>query len=152
MIHIYDRQDIAARLEKLKHDTIPNFGKMTAQHMVEHVAFAVKFSNGKLPTHLYYPPDKAELIKSVLIYSDQPFPIGFKAPMISKKQLPELLFPDLPTAIDELFKELDNFDRYFASHVGIKPVHPVVGACDLKEWIMFHNRHFTHHFSQFGLI
>jgi hypothetical protein len=152
MIDIYDREDIAARLKTLTKDTTPFFGKMTAQHMVEHVSYAITFSNGKLPCNLYYPLDKALMIKAVLIYSDQPFPIGFKAPMISKKQLPNLLLADLPTAIEQVFIELADFDKYFSENEGVTPVHPVVGECTKQEWIMFHNRHLTHHFTQFGLI
>jgi len=138
-------------LERLDANAVPLFGKMTAQHMVEHICGGVLFSNGKLPQKLYYPPEKAMVIKNIVIHSDAAFPQGFKAPMLGD-DLPRLVFPDLQTAISRLSIQLDKFHEYFEMNQEAKPIHPVMGELDYKEWIIFHNKHFTHHFKQFGLI
>lgn len=151
MIDINNRQDIFKRLENLKADAVPIFGKMTAQHMVEHLSFAIMFSNNKLPQKLYFPVDKAQLIKATIIYSDKELPIGFKAPML-EDDLPQLVFPDLETAIIGINTELNNFDNYFEQNKEAKPVHPIMGELDQKEWTVFHNKHFKHHFKQFSLL
>jgi len=151
MIDINNKQNIFEILSRLDVNAVPLFGKMTAQHMVEHICGGVIFSNGKLPQKLYYPPEKAAIMKNILIYSDAGFPKDFKAPMLGDN-LPKLVFPDLPTAIDRLSKQLDNFHEYFKQNPTIKPIHPVMGELDYNEWIIFHNKHFTHHFKQFGLI
>ncbi len=151
IIDINNKQHIFEILERLDVNAVPLFGKMTAQHMVEHICGGVIFSNGKLPQKLYYPADKAAIMKNILIYSDAGFPKDFKAPMLGD-DLPKLVFPDLQTAIHRLSIQLDNFHLYFEQNKGIKPIHPVMGELDYQEWIIFHNKHFTHHFKQFGLI
>lgn len=151
MIDINNKQNIFQILSRLDANAIPLFGKMTAQHMVEHICGGVIFSNGKLPQKLYYPPNKAAIMKNILIYTDAGFPKDFKAPMLGD-DLPKLVFADLPTAIDRLSKQLDNFHEYFKQNENTKAIHPVMGELNYKEWIIFHNKHFTHHFIQFGLI
>ncbi len=151
ILDINNKQNIFELLEHLNVNAVPLFGKMTAQHMVEHICGGVIFSNGKLPQKLYYPADKAAIMKNILIYSDAGFPKDFKAPMLGD-DLPKLVFPDLQTAIHRLSIQLDNFHLYFEQNKDIKPIHPVMGELDYQEWIIFHNKHFTHHFKQFGLI
>lgn len=150
MVDINNRHEISERFNLLKTDSLPLFGKMTAQHMVEHLTFAIMFSNGKLPQKLYYPIDKAELIKTTIIYSDKKMPIGFKAPMLGD-DLPELRFPDLKTSISILLSELEIFDNYFIAEENAKPMNPTMGKLTKQEWIIFHNKHFEHHFKQFKL-
>lgn len=149
MVDITRRQIIIEALSTIKEDSIPVFGKMTAQHMVEHLTFTIKFSNGKFPQKLYYRPDKAEMAKLVLIYSNKEFPIGFKSPILGD-DLPKLISPDISTSISKLFSELDCFDKFFLENE--KPINPTLGPLDKQEWIKFHNKHFTHHFKQFKLI
>ena len=151
MIDINDKKAVFEKLAHLDVNAVPLFGKMTAQHMVEHICGGVIFSNGKLPQKLYYPPEKAAIIKNIFIYTDAGFPKDFKAPMLGD-DLPKLIFPDLQTAINRLSKQLDNFHEYFKQNENIKPIHPVMGELDYKEWTIFHNKHFTHHFKQFSLL
>ena len=66
MIDINNREKVSEKLNLLQTDSLPFFGKMTAQHMVEHLTFAIMFSNGKLPQKLYFPIDKAEIIKKTI--------------------------------------------------------------------------------------
>ena len=150
MIDINNRQEISEKLNLLRIDTLPLFGKMSAQHMVEHLTFAIMFSNGKLPQKLHYPIDKAELIKTTFIYSDKEMPIGFKAPMLSDDLL-ELKFPDLKTSISILLSELKSFDKYFVDNKDATPINPTMGELSKQEWTIFHNKHFEHHFKQFNL-
>ncbi len=60
MIDINNRQDIIKKLGGLEIVSSPMFGKMTAQHMVEHLMVALMFSNSKLPQKLYFAHDKAD--------------------------------------------------------------------------------------------
>ncbi|MFI5156234.1 MAG: hypothetical protein ACHQEM_08610 [Chitinophagales bacterium] len=58
----------------------------------------------------------------------------------------------MDAAITQLKIELKNFDQFFKDHPLAKPVNPTMGPLDHKEWIIFHNKHFTHHFKQFNLL
>jgi len=151
MIDIHNRIDIRSKLNQLCTDTAPLFGKMSPQHMVEHLSFALMFSNGSWPQTCYYPERIAQRIKASVIDSDKELPVGFKAPMLDED--PSVLTnPDLKTAIVMLFTELELFDTYFTHHKDATPTNPTMGALNYSEWVVFHNKHFHHHFKQFGLV
>lgn len=152
MIDILDRIKLFDILNQLQADEKPRFGVMTAQHMVEHLAFAVRFSNGKEPQRHYYLPEKEQKIKAYILDTDNDFLIGFRSPVMPVEGLPELQYPDLNEALTRLRTELADFDSYFLRHPEDQPVNPTMGELNHKEWIRFHNRHFTHHFKQFGLL
>ncbi|MEO6902805.1 MAG: hypothetical protein ABI315_06610 [Bacteroidia bacterium] len=149
---ILERVDIFKTLERLQSNASPAFGIMTPQHMVEHLVFSIRFSNEKEPQKLYFPLEKAEQIKSFVIYSDAELPIGFKAPVLPKDELLPLSYQDLSSAIEMLKLELDAFDSYFKLNPHNSPINPTMGKLTHTEWIVFHNKHFKHHFKQFNLV
>ena len=151
-ITILERADIFKRLEKLVSNSSPAFGIMTPHHMIEHLLFSIQFSNGKTPQKLFFSVEKAEQIKLIVIYSDAELPIGFKAPMLPKDELHPLSYHDLATAFEILKLELDAFDNYFKLNPANSPINPTMGELTHKEWIVFHDKHFKHHFKQFHLI
>ncbi|MBX2953927.1 MAG: hypothetical protein KF870_15600 [Leadbetterella sp.] len=152
MINILDRANIFDILSHLHSDEKPRFGAMSPQHMVEHLAFSVRFSNGKEPQKHYYSPEKEQKIKTYILDTDNDFMIGFKAPVLPPEGLPELHCADLDEAISALKNELGDFDRYFEVHPAAQPINPTMGELNYREWVRFHNRHFSHHFKQFGLL
>lgn len=150
MIDITNQSQLVALLCKLSQKDVPRFGIMTPHHMVEHLAFSVQFSNGKLPQKLYVTPEKARAIKQFIL-GDGEHPIGFKSPVLGDG-LEALVTPDLPAAIQYLGTELASFDQYFAEHPTVAPTNPMLGELTHSEWIRFHNKHFSHHLKQFGLL
>jgi hypothetical protein len=151
MINILDKEHIFKTLSALKADTPPLFGKMSAQDMVEHLILSMTFCNGKAPQVLMIPERSSQAIKHHTINTDKEMGKGFKAPMLGDDP-PPLIHEDLPSAIEQLKKEMEDFDSYFKKAPHAAPVSPVLGILDHTEWIIFHNKHFTHHFKQFGLI
>jgi len=152
MIDILDRIKLFEILSKLQADDKPEFGGMTPQHMVEHLAFAVRFSNGNEPQQHHYPSDKEQRIKTFVIDTDKDMPINFKSPVLPAEALPTLKHSSINNAIDNLKRELTDFDNHFLKHPTDKPINPTMGELNYKEWIRFHNRHFIHHFKQFKLL
>ena len=151
MIDILDRINLYEILNKIQADDKPIFGMMTAQHMVEHLALVVRFSNGKLPQINHF-PGKEEKIKSFLLDTEKEIPIGLKLPVLPIDKLIALNYSDLIFAINILKLELSDFDTYFANNPTALPIHPATGELTYKEWLIFHNNHFRHHFKQFGLL
>lgn len=149
MLNIHSRAELFEALRGLNPNSKPEFGSMTPQHMVEHLAFAVKFSNGKLPQRLYVSNERAETIKRFLLGEGE-HPIGFKAPTLGDG-LETLLTSDLNTAIYYLEKELSDFDAYYQENPNAVFMHPLLGELTYSEWVVFHNKHFSHHFKQFNL-
>lgn len=142
-----DIQYLASLLSELKRDTQPLWGKMKPQQMVEHLVESVEYTNGKKVTTCDRPPEEAAKSKQVMIYTDAPIPKN-----VNLGPLPDqYLFPDLSAAIHQLMIELTVFDHYFKTP-RITSIHSGFGPLNHAEWLTWHNKHFAHHFIQFGLI
>ena len=151
MITITNRTLLESMLANLKPDTVPAFGTMTPQHMIEHLIDTVRFSNGVHPQELLSLTDAAEQLKQFFIYSDSELPTGVKSPLLPSEGLAPLKQPNLAAAITQLVDELAAFDLYFQQNPSMSPINPFMGALIHDEWITFHNKLFGHLFKQFHL-
>ena len=139
-----------SHLDKLSSNAKPIWGKMTSQHMVEHLIEAVKLSNGKIElTECMNPPEKLPLMKRFLM-STRPLPKNFVNTVIGADLKP-LIYQSLEEAIEHLHLELSQIDEYFKNNPGSTPMNPTFGPLNKEEWLQFHRKHFQHHFAQFGL-
>ena len=139
-----------AKLSLLKSDQKPVWGKMSAQHMVEHLILAVKMGNGKLKFECINPPDKLLTLKKFLM-SSRAIPKGFVNPVIGTDNLP-LNCSSLDEAKNELEEEIEDYYRFYEENPDAKPVNATFGELNKTEWDQFHKKHFTHHLEQFGLL
>lgn len=138
-------------LNDLAHDIKPQWGKMTPQHMVEHLVEAVKLSNGKINlTECMTHPEKLPIMKKILM-SPRPLPKNFVNTVIGAELKP-YQFNNLNEALQRLSIELDDIDVFFEINPEANPMNPTFGPLNKEEWIQFHKKHFRHHFLQFGLI
>lgn len=144
-----------AQLNLLTKSSQPVWGTMTPQHMVEHLTMAVQSSTGKIIFDRFITPEDRIAIAKRFLNSSRPLPKLFVNQVISEvigEGLIPLINNDLSSAIRELKKEVDYFYEYFTKNPEAKPINATFGPLNYKEWIAFHNKHFTHHFTQFGLI
>jgi oxepin-CoA hydrolase/3-oxo-5,6-dehydrosuberyl-CoA semialdehyde dehydrogenase len=138
-------------LGKLKDSDKPEWGKMSSQHMVEHLILAVQSSNGTLEiSDFITPPAKLNVAKRFLM-SDRPLPKNFVNTIIGEGLKP-LINPDLDSAKKKFFEEIEKFENFFIDHPESKPINATFGPLNKEEWIQFHKKHFTHHFQQFGIV
>ncbi len=137
-------------LNKLDPQQKPLWGKMTPQHMVEHLILAVQMSNGKLKLECSNQPDKILTLKRFLM-SSRPMPKGFVNPVIGPDNLP-LNYSSLDEAKNKLEEEIEDYYRFFEENPDVRPVNVTFGELNKEEWDVFHKKHFTHHLSQFGLL
>ena len=137
-------------LGNLKPDTKQLWGKMTAQHMIEHLILAVRTSNGKLNVGCFNPPEKSQTLKRFLL-SSRPLPKEFLNPIIGENLLP-LEYKNLDEAIKILSQEVDDYYEYFEENPDTLLLNPTFGELNKAEWDVFHEKHFTHHLSQFGIL
>lgn len=136
-------------LYKLKADQKPLWGKMTPQHMVEHLYKAVQSSINEIQLNIYTEENKISVLKRFFLGS-RPLPKEFMNPAIGPDLLP-LEFADLTQAIEELKKVIGRYNQFFNDNPSAKTIHPVFGYLTKDEWNIFHKKHFAHHLSQFGL-
>ena len=150
MLQITNRIAIINILASLDKDKQPSFGLFTPQHMVEHLIFTLEISLGKHQQPLVSKPEQLEPLRAFL-YSEKELSFGAKAPFLTD-ELPPLLCSTMDQAKGELSDALNSFFRYYEEYPSQQHMNPVFGILSKEEWIMFHNKHFTHHFNQFGLV
>ena len=146
-VDITNRRVLYRMLLMLDSSAQPLWGKMKPQQMIEHLVTEVQYTNGtKIPTW-DGPNENTAARKQRGIYTDVEIPHN-----IYLEDLPDApTYPDLETAINQLMRELDTFDRYFNTN-DVKVIHGGFGPLDYYEWIIWHGKHFTHHLKQFGVI
>jgi ribosomal protein S18 acetylase RimI-like enzyme len=150
-LEITNPKEVFEMLNQLRPDTLPSFGRMTAHHMVEHLAFVVRISRGRTEVKLKVSEEEAAKAKHLVLNTDQELPKGFRVPGLGS-ELMDLVHHDLKTSIDSLSRELEEFQKYFVCNPTVLTSHPILGKLNYVEWIKFHNKHFTHHFKQFGIL
>ncbi|MEY2704381.1 MAG: hypothetical protein RL407_443 [Bacteroidota bacterium] len=141
---------LIARVNALQEGTPPQFGIMTAQHMVEHLILTLKLSSGKITIPEFEPTEKQLFQKEALLNGGFPFPRGIKAPGLPDTLL-DLRFPNLETAKEELLKTWKAYHQTFLDDPEKQTLHPRFGKLTFEEWEKFHEKHIVHHFSQFGI-
>lgn len=138
-------------LINLKPETKPIWGIMTSQHMIEHLIMAVKSSNGKLTIEKCINPTEKYALLNRILLSSKPLPRNFINPVFGEGLQP-LVYKNLEISIMQLKKETEDFYNYFRQNPNAKLLNATFGPLNFEEWKIFHSKHFTHHFTQFGLI
>lgn len=136
-------------LKTLKVDQEPLWGKMTPQHMVEHLYKALQASINEINLNIFTEERKIPVLKRLFL-GDKTLPKEFMNPSIGP-DLMKLEFEDLKSAIMELENIFERYEQFFGNNPTIKTAHPVFGNLTKAEWDVFHQKHFNHHLSQFGL-
>ena len=140
---------INTALNQLKVDAKPLWGKMSPQHMVEHLILTFRICNGTKEVEILT-EDRLLPIQKRFLLSSRPLPKLFINPVIGENLLP-LDFESINTAKDTVIFELNKYEEHFRLNPESKPAHPVFGYLKKTEWDIFHKKHFEHHFLQFGI-
>lgn len=146
---ILTKENITSALEQLTVDSKPIWGKMSAQHMVEHLILTFRISSGIKEVEIVT-DDRLLPIQKRFLLGSKSLPKLFINPIIGENLLP-LEFDSLETANEELINSLNKYEEHFIINSDSTPAHPVFGLLNKTEWDVFHNKHFEHHFSQFGI-
>lgn len=143
-----------AFLSQLTADTPRQWGKMTPQHMLEHVSSIIYISRKDLGLQSFVPEDKLEKAQSFILREDKMFRQGTKAPMMGD-QLQDLKFENLDAAKKVFLESIQKFYAFHKDAQHAEPpviMHPAFGPLTLPLWERFHHKHIIHHFAQFGLM
>ena len=125
------------------------WGKMSPQHMVEHLYKSLQASINEIEMKIFTEERKIPVFKKLFLW-DRLLPKEFMNPAIGP-DLIDLEFENLDTAIKELENVLNRYEQFFKNNPSIKTAHPIFGYITKEEWNIFHQKHFKHHLSQFGL-
>ena len=146
------RQTIQKYLQKLSEDAQPHWGTMTAQHMIEHLAYSLRVASGEIQDFEIETPEKILEKVHESIYNHVPMPKNYKAPEILQQKVAKLEYENLSEAKAKLLEAYDAFELYFKEHPEATTKNAVFGSLTKFEWDLVNTKHFNHHFEQFNLI
>ncbi len=139
-------------LERLTDTTPAQWGIMTPQHMVEHLAHTYQIAAGiQQDFDIATPADALEKVKASL-YDYNPFPVETHFPLLPKNRVQPLQHPDLATAIAKFQAARRAYLTFFKEHPTAEVKNVVFGMLNKYEWYLLERKHLNHHFHQFGLI
>ena len=138
------------RMRGLRAAMPPRWGRMTAQQMVEHLAWTFRISTGQIQVECLIREARRELFKPFL-YDDRPSPRDFRNPLLADG-LPPLRHPELGPATAEAQREIERFLAEASGAADTRHVHPVFGPLAPDQWSRAHVKHCYHHLLQFGLV
>lgn len=144
-----DLESVLGYLNKLQSDTKPQWGKMSAQRMVEHLTDMLWIARGETPQEVITPPEKLE---KVLAFLTTDLPMGQNIQVPFAKENTPLRNEELELAVDEFVDAYLEFQEEFESNPNKVTTHAIFGPLNYEQWNRLNQKHLTHHFTQFGLI
>jgi hypothetical protein len=145
------RKEFIPLLRNADHTTMPRWGKMSFQHMVEHLVLSFKNANGKIKTpQVFTPADRLPASRQWLA-TEKEFRENTKSPSFPEEPMP-LHFKTVKEGIDKLEKEIADFFLVYQNSPGLTVTNPVFGDLNYEEAIQLLYKHCQHHSKQFGLI
>jgi hypothetical protein len=149
MSNNWNLEKIIKTLDKLKANSKPLWGEMSAQRMVEHLTDTLEIANGKSPQELLIPEEKIEKMQAFL-ETDKPMARNIEVPFAPKNKA--LRNDEIEEAIDEFVEEWLNFEELYTNQPEHTEIHAFYGPLNYQQWLLLNNKHLNHHFEQFGLI
>ena len=139
-----DRRDLLERVNKLRPDMHPAWGKMNATQMITHLTDWMRMAIGDLKSAPKNKPMRYPVIKQLIIYV-MPWPKGVPT-------APELLAREASGWDDErsdFIKRLKSFETLKSKTDW--PPHPAFGRLSIRTWGVLGYKHTDHHLRQFGV-
>ncbi|MBS1590347.1 MAG: hypothetical protein JST52_12115 [Bacteroidetes bacterium] len=143
------KQEYTPLLLRISPDTLPQWGKMNPQQMVEHMIESVAMAYGNPPYELITPADKIEKIQEFL-KSEADFKPNTANSLLPENPRPTKL-ASYQEAVHILQDELNNFFTAFDNEKKKYVLNPFFGELDYGLSIQLLYKHSWHHLRQFGL-
>ena len=140
-------QQVPEMLVHLKADTEPQWGRMTAQHMLEHLA---KITKSSIKTYGVPPTEPTEGQRKFKAFIVEGHP--FRKNDSKKSTLEDLHYATFEEAHQAVLDAVHRFYTTFTQNPDLQPYTPIMGTLTFEELQRFHHKHYRHHFEQFGLL
>ena len=142
---------IKEKINALTEDSKPNWGLMTAQHIVEHFEYFYLMALEKIPGQITTPEERIEKYQDWL-WNYKPMPKMFEHPLLRKGETEDLRHENFETAKKALFQSYDDVRKFYKDNPDGKLLNPVYGYLGRYEMYLLERKHYLHHFGQFNLI
>lgn len=138
------------KLNALTESTPPKWGRMTAQHLVEHMEFFTQMALGNVETEITTPEKYMEETQDSL-WNYRSMPKEFDHPALKKGEVEDLRFGNLEEAKTAFWKAYDELEIYFKENPKGTVKNTVFGWLTKYEWQLLNRKHWAHHLEQFGV-
>jgi oxepin-CoA hydrolase/3-oxo-5,6-dehydrosuberyl-CoA semialdehyde dehydrogenase len=139
-------------LNKLTENSIPSWGILTPQHLIEHLEEGYRIMSGEIQDFEIATPEKILDKVHNSLYNYDKFPMGTQFPTMKKDELEDLIHPDFETAKAKFLEARDNYKAFFKENPEAILKNMVFGELSKYESYLLERKHLNHHFEQFGLI
>ena len=147
----YSVEKVEELLLGLTETTPAQWGIMTPQHMVEHLAYFTQVGLRKIPMEMITPADRVQRYTESL-YNYRKMPQNFQLAVLKKGETEELRFESLDAAKKALIEALQAAEITYKENPDFLAFNPTFGELNRYEWKLFCQKHLQHHFEQFGLL
>ncbi|MBS1765194.1 MAG: DUF1569 domain-containing protein [Bacteroidetes bacterium] len=144
------KKDAIQLLKSLKGNETPEWGKMNAQQMIEHLCDAIDDATGINNRKILTPADQLPGFRNFMM-SEKEFKPNTKNILMSETPAPVKL-AGLNEAIARLENSISRLELYFKDDEHKTIVNPFFGELNFEENIQLLHKHFSHHLRQFKLI
>jgi oxepin-CoA hydrolase/3-oxo-5,6-dehydrosuberyl-CoA semialdehyde dehydrogenase len=143
---------IRSAFAKLKASTKPQWGTMTAQHMVEHLEMSYRIASGEIQNFEVATPDEFLEKVAATLWNFDKMPQNHKMPLLKDGVLEDLSHADLETAKAKMLDARKEYLAYFKKNPKATHKNAVFGDLSKYEWTLLERKHLSHHLTQFALI
>lgn len=150
-VNAFFENELGGLMQKLTPDIKPLWGRMTPQHMVEHLAWAIEGAMEEWEAVVVTPAEKLPKTRMFLRTNFAIRPHFPHPNMPPDGELPPLRTGSLDLAIQAFWQRWADFNQFMADNPGKQTNHVVFGPLDADEWRLMQYKHVVHHLTQFGL-
>ena len=147
----YSISNIENILNGLLSDTRPHWGILSPQHMIEHLEYFNQVALGSIKIDFITPAHRLEKYTESL-YNYRRMPKSYQLEILKKGETEDLRFDSFEKAKEAFLTSLAEVEAKFNSDPGFKAFNPTFGMLNRYEWQLYCQKHFQHHFEQFGLL
>ncbi len=140
-------QEFPALIAELREDTTPNFGLMSAQRMVEHLAMVIK-SSVKRYGEPENPPTERQL--GFKRFIEKGAVMKHRPSTKTKADLSPLKYETYPEAVSQIPVAIERFYHHFEAQPDFISYSPFWGELSFEELEHLHFMHTRYHLWQFG--
>ena len=141
---------LQGKLNALAESTQPKWGKMTAQHLVEHMEFFSQMALGNIETEITTPEKYMEKTQDSL-WDYRSMLKEFDHPALKKGEVEDLRFGNLEEAKDAFWKAYEALEIWFKENPKGTVKNTVFGWLTKYEFQLLNRKHWAHHLEQFGV-
>ncbi|HMR91514.1 MAG TPA: hypothetical protein PKC69_04345 [Chitinophagaceae bacterium] len=146
------RTRLTGYLQQLRPDASPLWGKMSVQHMIEHLGRdAFRTASGRLKFDTILLPANQVAAMQEFIMTNRPFKKNIKNPLMPEEP-GTLHYKTIQAAIGSLHQELIYFFEAFEKNPQLITRNPFYGDLNFDQNVRLLYKHSLHHLAQFGVI